>query len=137
MKNLFLIASRDKYRFESIRGALTVEQLWDLPLQSKSGFDLDNVAKAVNASLKASSEESFVNDATPTSTLDNNKLEIVKHIIAVKKEENARRLAASARATERQRLMEILDAKNLDALKGMSVEDIQARLAALDAEARA
>ena len=61
MDNLFLQATREKFRFESPKGDLSVEQLWDLPLTSRTGFDLDTVAKTVNADLKASNEESFVN----------------------------------------------------------------------------
>ena len=61
MDNLFMQATREKFRFESSKGDLSVEQLWDLPLTSRTGFDLDTVAKAVNADLKASNEESFVN----------------------------------------------------------------------------
>ena len=58
--NLFEIATRAKFRFDSLKGALTVEQLWELPLQSRTGVDLDTVAKGINASLKEVAEESFV-----------------------------------------------------------------------------
>ena len=87
MDNLFLQATREKFRFESPKGDLSVEQLWDLPLTSRTGFDLDTVAKAVNADLKASNEESFVNvNNNPAVSRLQAKLEVVKAIIEVKLE---------------------------------------------------
>ena len=86
--NIFEQATRRAIRFESAKGDLSVEQLWDLPLQSRNQFDLDTVAKTVNRQLNAVTEESFVsvreNPAKETHSL---KLEIVKHIISVKLQE--------------------------------------------------
>ena len=45
--SIFEQASRLKLRFASVKGELTIEHLWGLPLQSKTSFDLDTVAKAV------------------------------------------------------------------------------------------
>jgi hypothetical protein len=50
--NIFEQATRRAIRFESAKGDLSVEQLWDLPLQSRNQFDLDTVAKTVNRQLK-------------------------------------------------------------------------------------
>ena len=62
--NLFEIATRKKLRFPSLKGELSAEQLWDLPLSSRVGLDLDNIAKAVNKDLKAEEEDSFVKTST-------------------------------------------------------------------------
>ena len=64
MQDVYKFAAQNQLRFESIRGDLTVEQLFQLPLRSKGGFDLDSVAKAVNAELRGASEESFVEDTS-------------------------------------------------------------------------
>lgn len=130
--DLFQQAARKKFRFMSSKGALTVEQLWDLPLQSRSGFDLDSIAKAINAELKAANEESFVNTTNnPTVTHLQAQLELVKYIIQVKLEEGELAKKRAERATERQRLTEILHSKKDEALAGLSVEDIEKRLAEL------
>jgi len=67
---IFEKATQEKFRYPSTKGLLTTEQLWELPLTAKSGFSLDDVAKAVNAELKAIDTESFVatapNPATAT-----------------------------------------------------------------------
>lgn len=133
MTDLFLQATRRKFRFPSNKGDLSVEQLWDLPLTSRNGFDLDTVAKTVNTHLKAASEESFVvTSSNPAKTTLQEQLEVIKAIIAVKLDEAAKAKARSDRAAERQRLLEILDQKEDDELKGLSREEIKKRLAELD-----
>jgi hypothetical protein len=88
IENLFQLASRQKFRFQSIKGELTTEQLWDLPLTARGGFNLDEVAKQVAAELKAAGEESFVKkNSNPAKAKLEAKLEIVKHLIAAKLED--------------------------------------------------
>lgn len=130
--NLFEQASRQKLRFASERGELMVEQLWDLPLTSKNGFDLDTLAREVNRQLRLLSEESFVETKrAPATEILELKLEILKHIIAVRIAEREKNLAAVARSAERQRLLEILGKKEDAALEALTPEQIKARLDAL------
>ena len=133
MDNLFLQATREKFRFESSKGDLSVEQLWDLPLTSRTGFDLDTVAKAVNANLKSSNEESFVNVSNnPTVSRLQAQLEVVKAIIEVKLVQAEAAKKRALRLAERQRLMEVLHSKKDQELQGLSVEEIERRLSQLD-----
>ena len=133
MDNLFLQATREKFRFESSKGDLSVEQLWDLPLTSRTGFDLDTVAKAVNAKLKASNEESFVNVSNnPAVSRLQAQLEVVKAIIEVKLAQAEAAKKRAEKAAERQRLMEVLHSKKDQELQGLSVEEIERRLSQLD-----
>lgn len=132
-KNLFEIASRRKYRFPSVVGELTVEQLWDLPLTSTRGACLDNVAKAVSGNLKSISDESFVvTTPNPRKGELENMLEIVKHVIAVKIDERKRADAAADRADKRRKLIEALANKQDDAIRNLSEDEIRAKLAELD-----
>ena len=77
---MFEKATRIKLRFESKKGLLSVEQLWDLPLNS-----LDEIAISLNKEVKDISEVSFIkplsNNKNKELTL---KFNIVKHIIDVK-----------------------------------------------------
>lgn len=133
MDNLFLQATREKFRFESNKGDLSVEQLWDLPLTSRTGFDLDTVAKTVNADLKASNEESFVNvNNNPAVSRLQAKLEVVKAIIEVKLAQAEATKKRAEKAVERQRLMEVLHSKKDQELQGLSVEEIERRLSLLE-----
>lgn len=129
---MFENATRNKYRFPSLRGELTAEQLWDLPLQSKTGFDLDNVAREINRNVKAQAEESFVNTtANPAKGQLEDKLAIVVHVINVKQAENETARNAAARTAERQRLLEILHVRTQEDLMKKSPEEIQAMIDAL------
>ena len=134
--NIFEQATRQALRFPSARGDLTTEQLWDLPLQSKSQFDLDTVAKTVNAALKGVAEESFVSTTNnPAKDKFELMLEVVKHIIAfkVKQAEDVRQ--AQARRDERNKLLGVLADKQDEALKALTPEQIEARLKELDGKA--
>ena len=133
MENLFLQATREKFRFQSNKGDLSVEQLWDLPLTSRTGFDLDTVAKTVNADLKASNEESFVNvNNNPAVSRLQAKLEVVKAIIEVKLAQAEATKKHAEKVAERQRLMEVLHSKKDQELQGLSVEEIERRLSQLE-----
>lgn len=130
--NIFEQATRRAIRFESAKGDLSVEQLWDLPLQSRNQFDLDTIAKAVNRQLNAVTEESFVsvreNPAKETLSL---KLEIVKHIISVKLQEAEEARNRANKASEKEKLLRLLDEKQNEALRALTPEEIQERLKAL------
>jgi hypothetical protein len=131
--NLFERASRKKYRFESARGDLTVEQLWDLPLSSRNGVDLDTIARGVNAELKSITEESFVETKPNPRKLELvTCLEILKHIIKVKQDEAAAAKNRVEKAAKRARIIEALAAQEDKALTQMSKEDLLKELAGLD-----
>lgn len=132
MDNLFLTATRKKYRFESSRGELTVEQLWDMPLASRNGFDLDTVAKAVNRELKGMEEDSFVERRSNPRRNDlENMLELIKTVIAVKQDDNKKKTEAQARETLKIKLREKIEAKKDQQLGDMSIEELEAQLAAI------
>ena len=130
--DLYKQASRLKLRFESNKGFLSVEQLWDVPLMSPSGFCLDHIARNVSLALKDTGEGSFVEDVIPEGKEENElRLEILKDIIAVKIAERKAKQDEKAKAQEKQRLLEILAKKKDSALEELSVEEIQKRIEAL------
>ena len=130
--NIFEQATRRAIRFESTKGDLSVEQLWDLPLQSRNQFDLDTIAKTVNRQLNDVTEESFVsvreNPAKETLSL---KLELVKHIISVKLQEAEEARNRANKASEKEKLLRLLDEKQNEALRALTPEELQERLKAL------
>ena len=129
---IFEQATKQKFRFPSNKGELTVEQLWDLPLQSKSGFDLDSVAKQVNSSLKAVTEESFVSSVErPEHSKLNTMLDVVKHIIACKLKYIEDAEARRDKAVKRERLLSILASKQDQELQALSAEELTKQLDAL------
>ena len=131
-QNIFEFATRQKLRFASVRGEITVESLWDVPLRARDDFNLNSIAKAISRLLKDISEESFVETTkTAQHTRLETALEVVKHVIEVKiTEENAAKNRA-AKAAEKSKLLTILAEKQDGKLSELSVEDLQKRIAAL------
>ena len=96
--NIFEKAAKGKYRFNSMKGNLSVEDLYDLPLTSAQGVSLDGLAIDVNREIKATEEESFVSENKPNTILAA-KFDILKHIIKAKIEEiESAKLAAGKKA---------------------------------------
>ena len=127
--NIFEQASRKNLRFGTTRGQIPTDELWSIPLQHKSGFDLDNIAKDHNAALKSVTDESFVVTADhPMKAELTLKMEIIKHIIAAKLEERKNAVDAAAKAEQRQKLLAALEKKQDAALEDLSPEQIQAKL---------
>jgi hypothetical protein len=131
---MFEFATRNKIRFSSLRGEMSVEQLWDTPLRSKDGFDLDAVAKGANKTLKGLTEESFVStERTPAVERAELALEIVKHVIQVKLAEEAAAKRRAENKVERERLLAILAEKQAGKLSELSEKELQKRINALEA----
>jgi H2-forming N5,N10-methylenetetrahydromethanopterin dehydrogenase-like enzyme len=124
IENLFENASRKALRFPTERGMLSVEQLWQLPLTGQT-FSLDGLAKAVNKELRESSEESFVTEKSSQSGELEIKLEILKHIIAVRKDEAKERERRLAAAQQLKKIDEIIESKEDDALRNKSPEELR------------
>ena len=117
--DLFEIAARKKYRFP-FNGQISAEDLWDLtPAQ------LDRVFKTLKKDQKTSEEESLMNTKTSEDATLDNKIELVKYIFETKQ---AEKLAAEQKAQEnarKARIREIIADKKDEALKGMSIEELQ------------
>lgn len=128
-------AAIEKFRFPSPQGPLSVEDLWDLPLQSnKTGrANLDDIAKFLNKALKVSGEEtSFVDNTRPPADSNTQVMfDIVLDVIKTKKEENEAARLASDRAAQKQKILGILSQKQDEKLASASIEELQAALAAL------
>ena len=124
---MFEKATREKFRFQSSQGALSVEDLWDLPLTSDTGrANLDDIAKGISRYLKESTgEESFV--AQPKVEDDTPKvmLEIVKHVIAVKLAEAEERKKLRENKMKKQQILSIIAKKQDEKLETASLDELQ------------
>lgn len=131
-KNIFEKASRQKLRFASQRGDLTVEQLWDLPLTSQNAASLDSIAVALDTEIRNTAPRSFVSTTTTGNTVLELKLDIVKHIIEVRIEENKRKAEQAEKAQQRKLLDDQIATKENEQLLSGSLEELKAKRAALD-----
>ena len=128
--NLFEVAARKQWRFDSTKGQLCVEDLWDIPL-SKGAFSLDAVAINLSRDVKSSQTESFVTKPRPGSRELAQKLELVKHVIVTRLAEVETAKNAEAKKAMKQKIAGIRADKQDEALKNMSDEELAAMEAAL------
>lgn len=129
MANIFEHASRIKLRFQTVRGPLSVEDLWDLPLSAATNASLDSVAKEASKALKEAAEESFIKPAnTSSNVVLQLRMDIVKHVIEVRLRENENNTQAAAKAAQRQTILALIDQKQNEKLSGLTVEELKAML---------
>tara|TARA_A100001391_G_scaffold112237_2_gene75412 strand:- start:430 stop:834 length:405 start_codon:yes stop_codon:yes gene_type:complete len=133
--NIFERAARNRVRFNTSRGAASVEDLFIMPLSgSKDGFDLDTLARAVNRRIKEQEEGSFVETTEdPLRKTDELKLELLKHVIKSKLDDRAAADKRAATLRRKQKLAGALARKQDQALENMSEEDILKELEGLEA----
>jgi len=120
---MFDQATRLKLRFETPRGSISVEDLWDLPLTGK--VSLDEIAIALHRQLREQvASVSFVKPAEPTSIELQLKFDVVKHILDVRVKERDDAKNESDRASKKQQLLEILARKQNAELEGKTAEEL-------------
>lgn len=125
-ENIFEVATKSKFRFP-YKGMATVEDLWDLTLEN-----LDLVFKSLNSQLKQTKEESLLNTKSKEDKELEIKIDIVKHIVNVKLEEQAKRLKEKETKEKKQRILEILSMKQDQDLQNKSIEELQKMLEELN-----
>ena len=114
--NMFVIATKNKFRFP-FKGMISVEDLWDLSLEN-----LDSVYKTLNSQIKRAQEESLLNIKSKEDSVLEMKIKIIKYIVEYKQAEAAKRAAASENKAKRQRILEILAAKEDADLQSKSLD---------------
>lgn len=122
MENIFMTATRNKYRF-TYHGSLTVEDLWDL-----STKDLDNIFKSLNREVKVVNEDSLFDTVEAQDDVLKNKISIVRYIFETKVAEARANADAMAKKKQRERIMEVLAKKQDESLESRTEEELLAML---------
>lgn len=127
MENMFERATRGKVRYETPKGYLSVEDLWDLPLTSRTNkANLDDIARGLNKQLKETDEESFVVKRRSENEEVRLKFDIVKYIIDVRLQENEEADKKAAIKQKKERLLTIIAQKEDEQLLGTSLDELKA-----------
>lgn len=130
--DIFERAARCKLRFESPVGDLMVENLYDLHLTHATKPNLDSLAREVFSELKGIEEISFVETKPDPRKIELTlQLDILKSVIESKKNDLAAVENRAKKMELRRQLTEALAAKQGEELKGLTAEQIQAKLAEL------
>ena len=119
---MYKIASKLRLRFVSVRGALSVEQLWDIPLA-----ELDRMAMELQEAYKKSGKKSFLVKKSKKDKELKLAFDIVLDVLNTKVEERAVLASAAETKEHNQKIMgkiaqaqdKELDGKSVDELKKM------------------
>lgn len=126
MADLFKIAAKRKYRF-NFKGVLSVEDLWDLSVE-----DLDSIYKTLKSKQKDAEGESLLNTVSKEDKELNNKIEIIKVIVADKLAAAEKAKKALVQKQQNQRILEIMADKKDAELKEKSLEELSQMLTTED-----
>jgi len=118
-------ASKTKLRFQTNRGVLSIEQLWDI-----SQSDLANAIKAVKKVLKTNDDDelSFLNSTLVVDVENQLRFDILKDVYLTKKSEAEARSKAAEDKAHDQKILTLIAEKQEEGLKGKSIEELEALL---------
>ncbi len=121
----FKQATKVGLRFKVSNGLIATEDLWGQNLTQ-----LDNIAKSLRKELREA-DDSFIGVKTVATDDLELKLEVVKEVIASKLADRDAQVQNREKAARRNVLLEAMAAKDADALKDMSREDMEKELKSL------
>jgi hypothetical protein len=124
--DMFERATREKFRFETRTGLVSVEDLWDLPLTSHVGKpNLDDVARSLHKKLKSGDDVSFVETNRKSDDLTQAKFDLVRSIIETRLQENKEASEARGKSDRKQRLLALLAEKEDEGLRSKSADELR------------
>lgn len=119
---MFEIAVRNKFRFP-FKGAISVEDLWDLSVQQ-----LDSIFKTLKSQEKKAQEESLLDTRTPEDEALKIKIDIIRHIVSVKLDEAKQVERAKETRDQKEKILGILAEKQDEDLRNKTPEELRAIL---------
>lgn len=125
---MFEKANREKLRFSSTVGLISLEDLWDLPLTSVNKPCLDSIARELHLKMKNEEEISFVKPQTPHNSLLELKFNIVKHIIEVKMKETEEKANEKTIKLRNEKILEIIARKKDEQFQNLEIADLEKML---------
>lgn len=127
MKNMddFEKSSRGKYRYETSRGSVSTEDLWDLPMTGITGCCLDDLEKDLNSDMKNCVVESYVLKKSNMNETTERKLSIVRHIIDTRLAEKDQKENEAVNAQEKEKILGVIAKKKDAGLEERSLEDLE------------
>lgn len=124
--SIFKTASKEKLRFSTSKGLLSVEQLWEL-----TQTELSTCIKNVKKSLKKSDTEDDLSFLDSTNTIDYTeqlRFDILKEVYLTKKSESETLRNAKEIKEHNQKIMELISEKQEGELKGKSIDELKSLL---------
>lgn len=119
--SIYKKASKLKLRFNTTKGSLSVEQLWDLPIDQ-----LDALAVSINNELEKSSSKSFLVKRANVDSIDMLRLDIAVNILTEKVDELEAAKEATLTKRHNAKIDDIIARKQEAELESMTLEQLEA-----------
>lgn len=119
----FKQASKQKLRFQTTKGVLSVEQLWDLSLN-----DLDSLAVSLQEAYENSKGKSFLTKRTTKDATIKLQFDVVLDILQTKVEESELLREAKENKEHNEKILNLISEKKDEELKGKSLKELQKML---------
>ncbi|MGL6185669.1 MAG: hypothetical protein ACRC1T_09855 [Clostridium chrysemydis] len=127
MEKLLEKALRGKFRY-NFRGMITTEDLWDLKIH-----DLNTIYVNLNSEFEKTKNIGLLQTESKDNEIIREKMEIVKHIFTIKKQEIEDALNREKKKAEKLKLMELIARKEEDNLSNLSLEELKEKLNNMEA----
>jgi len=119
----FKLASQQKLRYQTNKGLLSTEQLWDLSLD-----DLDELAVSLEAEHKTSAKKSFLVKTTTKDKTAKLRFDVVMDVLNTKVEEMEAAQEAFENKQHNEKIISLIAEKQDASLKGKSIAQLKAML---------
>lgn len=114
---------RKKERFQTTKGNLSLEQLWDL-----TANELNDLAVALDSAYEASGKKSYITTRSVKDKTTKQKFDVVIDILNTKLEEAAEAVARKERKEKNAKILAIIADKEDESLKGKTKKQLLAML---------
>jgi hypothetical protein len=119
----FKLASQQKLRVQTGRGLLSIEQLWDLPLE-----ELDALAVSLEAEHKQSGKKSFLVKTSVKDKTAKLRFDVVLDILNTKVDEAQALSDAKEIKEHNNKILNLIADKKDESLKGKSIKELEKML---------
>lgn len=119
----FKLASQQKLRFQTNRGSLSTEQLWDLSLE-----DLDILAVHLEVQHKESGKKSFLVKKSEKDKIAKLRFDVALDVLTTKVEEAQVLAEAQEIKKHNEKIITLISEKQDESLKGKSIRELEKML---------
>ena len=119
----FKQATKQKLRFQTNKGLLSTEQLWDLSLE-----DLDTLAVSLETEHKQSAKKSFIIKSTEKDKTSKLRFDVVLEILNTKVSEQEAASEAYEIKEHNKKIISLIAEKQDESLKGKSIKQLESML---------
>lgn len=119
----FKLASQQKLRFQTNKGSLSTEQLWDLSLE-----DLDALAVSLETEHKESGKKSFLVKTSLKDKTAKLRFDVALDVLNTKVEEMQAAQEALEIKEHNKKIIQLISEKQDESLKGKSIKQLEAML---------